>query len=125
MSRKTIVRPEPTDDNAAYTVKHSKGCYRVFSPIGEIVERYHYDPTADFSERRAAWQLALADAEVRNEAYAAELRTPGNVTRAPLVAHPNVIEQRHEVEGVLYVAWAGRPAGEAGIYADHLTRGAR
>ena len=62
--QRTIV-PRPTE---AFIPIHTVAAYVVLdTATGRRVDTYEYDP-GDFASRRAAWQLALADAAVRNEA---------------------------------------------------------
>jgi hypothetical protein len=100
------------------------GYQQAYETCAELNYREAQDAALDVADEAAT----AADDEapvLAHEAYLASLRQPGNVTRGKLVAHPDVQRQRHEVEGVMYVAWQGRPAGEAGIYADHLVAGAK
>ena len=62
--QRTIV-PRPSE---AFIATHAHAAYVVLdTTTGRRVDTYEYDPDV-FDSRRAAWQLALADAAVRNEA---------------------------------------------------------
>ena len=62
--QRTIV-PRPTE---AFIATHAHAAYVVLdTTTGRRVDTYEYDPAVSDS-RRAAWQFALADAAVRNEA---------------------------------------------------------
>ena len=61
--RRVIPRP-----SEAFIATHALAAYVVLdTATGRRVDTYEYDP-AVFDSRRAAWQLALEDAAVRNEA---------------------------------------------------------
>lgn len=101
-----------------------------FYPMTAAGYQQAYEACNDLNYRDAeesALAVADEDAELaaQHEDYLASLRQSGNVTRGPLVAHPSLLEQGHIVNGILRVDWTGRPAGEAGVVADYLVRGAR
>jgi len=63
--RQRTIIPRPSE---AFIATHALAAYVVLdTATGRRVDTYEYDP-GDFASRRAAWQLALADAAVRTEA---------------------------------------------------------
>jgi hypothetical protein len=136
MSRKQIVQPTTVvyvSPEGRVRVERCAGEFDLFLD-DRFVKTYVSQFAAEqaglvwLAEQAAELSADLADEAAlaaEYEAYLASLRQPGNVTRAPLVAHPDVQRQRHEVEGVMYVDWTGRVPGWAGVEADRLIIGAK